>query len=57
MVNVPEFDLNNPFVLTSGETVRTSVKEDMDELNNMWRNPCISDTYEPGSTFKIITAV
>lgn len=56
MVNVPEFDLNNPFVLTSGETVRTSVKEDMDELNNMWRNPCISDTYEPGSTFKIITA-
>ncbi len=56
MVNVPEFDLNNPFVLASGETVRTSVKEDMDELNNMWRNPCISDTYEPGSTFKIITA-
>lgn len=56
MVNVPEFDLNIPFVLTSGETVRTSVKEDMDELNNMWRNPCISDTYEPGSTFKIITA-
>lgn len=56
MVNVPEFDLNNPFVLTSGKTVRTSVKEDMDELNNMWRNPCISDTYEPGSTFKIITA-
>lgn len=56
MVNVPEFDLNNPFVLTSGETVRTSVKEDMDELNNMWRNPCISDTYEPGSAFKIITA-
>lgn len=56
MVNVPEFDLNNPFVLPSGETVRTSVKEDMDELNNMWRNPCISDTYEPGSTFKIITA-
>ena len=56
MVNVPEFDLNNPFVLTSGETVRTSVKEDMDELNNMWRNPCISDTYEPGSTFKILTA-
>ena len=56
MVNVPEFDLNNPFVLTSGETVRTSVKEDMDELNNMWRNPCISETYEPGSTFKIKTA-
>lgn len=56
MVNVPEFDLNNPFVLTSGEAARASVKEDMDELNNMWRNPCISDTYEPGSTFKIITA-
>ena len=56
MVNVPEFDLNNPFVLPSGESARASVKEDMDELNNMWRNPCISDTYEPGSTFKIITA-
>lgn len=46
MVNVPEFDLNNPYV--SGLS--------MDELNNIWRNPCISDTYEPGSTFKIITA-
>lgn len=56
MVNVPEFDLNNPFVLPSGESAKASVKEDMDELNNMWRNPCISDTYEPGSTFKIITA-
>ncbi len=50
MVNVPEFNLNDPFVLTDG--TETS---DMDLLNEMWRNACVSDTYEPGSTFKIIT--
>ena len=53
MVNVPEFDLNEPFLLNnaSEDTVATQ-----DLLNQMWRNGCINDTYEPGSTFKIITA-
>ncbi|MGI6069892.1 MAG: peptidoglycan D,D-transpeptidase FtsI family protein [Blautia sp.] len=56
MVNVPEFNLNDPFTLP--ETVDTSSmsdKEKQDALNQMWRNPCLNDTYEPGSTFKIIT--
>ncbi|MGN0386574.1 MAG: peptidoglycan D,D-transpeptidase FtsI family protein [Lachnospiraceae bacterium] len=70
MVNVPEFDPNNPFELTdyaltsisgndaglSAEELNLTDKEKQDLLNNMWRNACINDTYEPGSTFKIITA-
>ena len=56
-VNVPEFDLNEPFTLnTDVSTDRMSEKEKQDLLNQMWRNPCLNDTYEPGSTFKIITA-
>ncbi len=54
MVNVPEFDLNHPFELVSEDSVSQENKQDL--LNQMWRNPCISDTYEPGSVFKIITA-
>lgn len=55
MVNVPEFNLNEPF------TLNTQVSDDLTEAklqdmrNKMWRNQCINDTYEPGSTFKIIT--
>lgn len=57
MVNVPEFDLNDPFTLPEGtETSGLSEKEKQELLNQMWRNPCISDTYEPGSVFKTITA-
>ncbi|MBS7303016.1 MAG: peptidoglycan glycosyltransferase [Lachnospiraceae bacterium] len=74
MVNVPEFDLNNPYQLkeeepddeesdtTQEESIQTSAAETMSEeekmkrLNNMWRNGCINDTYEPGSIFKVITA-
>ena len=65
MVDVPEYDLNNPFELVEGysdtlndEDVQESVApamSQMDKLNNMWRNYNISDTYEPGSTAKIIT--
>ena len=65
MVNAPEFDLNDPF--TPDQNLKSqSLKEEaaarsqtmglQDRLNAMWRNPCINDTYEPGSTFKIITA-
>lgn len=55
MVNVPEFDLNNPFTLNvEPEEGSNASKQDL--LNQMWRNPSINDTYEPGSTFKIITA-
>ena len=55
MVNVPEFDLNDPFTLNveSGGLTGTELQ---DARNKMWRNACINDTYEPGSTFKIITA-
>ena len=53
-VNVPEFDLNDPFTLNTEETVAEGEKK-QDLLNRMWRNPCLNDTYEPGSTFKIIT--
>lgn len=71
MVNVPEFDLNDPFTLidtgqqegesegTAGEDgqekAKTTEQEKQDLLNQMWRNPCINDTYEPGSVFKTIT--
>ena len=55
-VNVPEFDLNEPFVLnTDVDTEGMSEEKKQDLLNQMWRNPCLNDTYEPGSTFKIIT--
>lgn len=73
MVDLPEYNLNEPFTLTDemleklkkletgsesqveGETVETAaVSQEL--LNQMWRNSCINDTYEPGSTFKIITA-
>lgn len=81
-VNVPEFDLNDPFTLTddlnmqlneSGITIpsedhneqselavqtasgKTNTERKQELLNQMWRNPCLNDTYEPGSTFKIIT--
>lgn len=64
MVNVPEFDLNEPFTIVEaqpdeGETQtaeeQTAEEKQQELLNQMWRNPCVSDTYEPGSTFKIIT--
>ena len=55
MVNTPEFDLNDPFTLPE-DNGGLSEKEKNDKLNAMWRNPCLSDTYEPGSAFKIITA-
>lgn len=54
MVNVPEYNLNDPYTLNVEEDV--SGMKLQDALNNMWRNFCINDTYEPGSTFKIVTA-
>lgn len=61
MVNAPEFDLNDPYTLISeiaddyaGQTLSSAKTNEL--LNGMWRNACISDTYEPGSTFKIVTA-
>lgn len=57
MVNVPEFNLNDPFSLNyEADESSMSSQELQDALNQMWRNPCLNDTYEPGSTFKIITA-
>lgn len=57
MVDIPEFDLNDPYTLPEGmDTATMTDKEKQNALNRMWRNACISDTYEPGSTFKIITA-
>ncbi|MDO5572921.1 MAG: penicillin-binding transpeptidase domain-containing protein [bacterium] len=55
MVNVPEFNLNEPYALQT-ETAGLSADDQQDLLNQMWRNGCMNDTYEPGSTFKIITA-
>ena len=56
-VNVPEFDLNDPYELNNGVDADSLSDEELqDQLNQMWRNRCINDTYEPGSTFKIITA-
>ena len=52
MVNVPEYNLNEPFTL---QQEAASEEEEQELLNQMWRNQCVSDTYEPGSTFKIIT--
>ena len=55
-VNVPEYNLNDPFVLNTEDDVSEMTdKEFQDACNQMWRNPTINDTYEPGSTFKIIT--
>lgn len=57
MVNVPEFDLNHPYDLLEGmDTADRNSHTKQELLNQMWRNGCINDTYEPGSTFKIITA-
>lgn len=56
MVNVPEFDLNEPFTLGMEGEDSMDPEKKQDALNQMWRNGCINDTYEPGSTFKIITA-
>lgn len=56
-VNVPEFDLNDPFTLPEGtDSASMTEKEKNDALNRMWRNQSINDTYEPGSTFKIVTS-
>ena len=56
-VNVPEFDLNQPFPLNNGLSNEDFTQEELqNQLNQMWRNPSINDTYEPGSTFKVITA-
>ncbi len=56
MVNAPEYDLNNPYELNFERTQEQLSTPKMDLLNNMWRNFCINDTYEPGSIFKMVTA-
>lgn len=64
MVNAPEFDLNDPYTLTEDTLLLQGIEdvesldadEKQDALNTMWRNACISDTYEPGSIFKVVTA-
>lgn len=55
-VNAPEFNLNEPYHLNLDEGIALTAEEKNNQLNAMWRNACISDTYEPGSSFKIITA-
>lgn len=55
MANVPEYNLNDPFTLTAEGTENLSDEETQELLNEMWRNPSVSDTYEPGSTFKVVT--
>lgn len=55
MVNIPEYHLNEPFTLNTESDEDMTDREKQDMLNKMWRNTCINDTYEPGSTFKIIT--
>ena len=55
MVNEPEFNLNDPFTLNYECGIDKNSKEYQDLLNKMWRNNCINDTYEPGSTFKMVT--
>ena len=55
MVNYPEFNPNDPFTLTEAYAQYVGTEKENDYLNEMWRNPCVSDTYEPGSPFKIIT--
>ena len=54
MASAPEFNLNDPYRI-SGDLNKMSAKEKSEKRNAMWRNPCVSDTYEPGSTFKILT--
>ena len=56
MVNAPEFDLNDPYTLNYRLEENVSDKKKQDLLNKMWRNQCTNDTYEPGSTFKVVTA-
>lgn len=59
MVNVPEYNLNEPYELVEvqyGNEDAAKTSSNMDKLNNMWRNFCINDTYEPGSVFKMFTA-
>ena len=56
MVNVPEYNLNEPYKLVGTDSAGMTDKEKQDALNTMWRNFCINDTYEPGSTFKTVTA-
>lgn len=56
MVNYPEYNLNEPFTLNVEPEGEVTAEQKQELLNQMWRNPCVSDTYEPGSTFKIITA-
>lgn len=56
MVNNPEFDLNQPYTLNVETAAKKGSEEYQNLLNQMWRNACINDTYEPGSTFKVVTA-
>lgn len=56
MVNVPEYDLNAPYTLNYESDIISGDKNYQDELNKMWRNFCINDTYEPGSTFKMVVS-